>query len=78
MNVAVTERAVLMVTTQMPVPLQSPAHPANTDPEAGVAVSETAVPSTNAAEQLDPQPMPAGVLVTVPLPAPARETFNVN
>jgi hypothetical protein len=40
----------------------------------GVAVSVTAVPLTNEAAQEVPQLMPAGVLVTVPDPVPARTT----
>src|ERR1700733_11538743 len=43
-NVAVTFSAMLMVTTQLPVPLHAPLHPAKTKPLCGVAVSVTRVP----------------------------------
>jgi hypothetical protein len=57
-----------MLTTPVlqPVPLQ----PAKVEPEAGVAVSVTVVPLLNAAEQVLPQLIPAGLLVTVPFPVP--------
>ena len=47
------------------------------DPAAGVAVSVTDVPPGNANEHVAPQLMPAGTLVTVPVPAPARMTVSV-
>ena len=44
-NVAVTECAASIVTTQVPVPVQpDPDHPLNTEPAFGVAVSVTEVP----------------------------------
>jgi hypothetical protein len=42
-NVAVTLRVALIVTTHVPVPVQSPLHPLNVYPLAGVAVRVTAV-----------------------------------
>lgn len=36
----------------------------------GVAVSVTTVPDLYGAVQVDPQEIPAGLLVTVPLPVP--------
>ena len=50
------------------VPLQAPLQPANTDPEAGVAVRVTAVPLLNALVQVPPQLIPLGDDTTVPLP----------
>ena len=45
MNVAVTERAWLIVTAQVPVPEQpSPDQPSKTQPALGAAVSVTGVP----------------------------------
>ena len=64
--------AVFMVTEPVvqPVPLQ----PAKVEPDAGVAVRVTTVPLLKFAEQVLPQLMPAGELVTVPLPVPALTT----
>jgi hypothetical protein len=50
----------------------------NVAPAAGVAVSVTAVPLLKDAEQVVPQLMPAGALVTVPDPAPERLTVSAN
>ena len=47
-----------------PPPLQ----PAKTDPEAGNALSVTVVPPEKDPEQVVPQLMPPGLLVTLPLP----------
>src|SRR5829696_9159092 len=72
-NVAVTSRARSIATVHVPVPEQpSPSQPANVDPDAGVAMSVTEVPCVKLAEQPDPQSMPAGLLVTVPLPPPEQ------
>ncbi len=57
---------------EQPVPDQ----PAKTEPEAGVAVSVTAVPLLRVVEQALPQLIPAGLLVTVPLPVPALATVS--
>ena len=43
-KVAVTERPAVMMRTQLPVPVQSPLQPLNTEPVAGAAVSVTDVP----------------------------------
>ena len=78
-KVAVTAWAALMVTAQVPVPVQPPPlQPVNVEPAAGVAVKVTAVPLAKAAEQVAPQEMPAGALETVPVPAPALVTARVN
>jgi len=71
--------AAFNVTAQVPVPEQPPPlHPANVEPAAGAAVSVTAVPFANDAEQAAPHEMPAGALVTVPVPAPALLTVSVK
>src|SRR5947209_10187408 len=71
MNVAVTVVSALSVTVQVPMPEQLPPdQPANVDPESGVAVRVTWVPSSNWAEHVDPQSIFGGELVTVPVPAP--------
>ena len=49
---------------------QPSAHPAKTEPAAGAAVRVTAAPAGQVDAQVAPQPMPAGVLVTDPEPAP--------
>src|SRR5438093_415988 len=78
-KVAVTVVAAPSVTEQVPVPVQPPPlQPVKAEPAAGVAVSVTAVPLANVAEQVVPQAIPAGALVTVPLPAPLGLTVNVK
>src|SRR6185436_18233283 len=71
-KVAVTARAALMVTLQAPVPVQAPLQPVKVEPVAGAAVRLTAAPLVNEAEQVAPQEMPAGVLVTVQVPVPVQ------
>src|SRR4051812_11265870 len=58
------------------VPVQPPLKPTNVLLAAGVALSCTVGP-LNVAMQVAPQLMPAGVDVTVPLPAPAGCTETV-
>jgi hypothetical protein len=67
-----------MFTTHAPVPVQSPDQPAKREltPAAGVRV--TFVPWSNVAEQVPPQSIPDGELVTVPDPAPDLVTFIVQ
>ena len=77
-NVAVTEWAAFIVRVHAPVPVQSPDHPVKLSPDAGVAVRVTSVPPAKLAEQVEPQSIPAGLLVTVPLPLPAFETVSVG
>jgi hypothetical protein len=76
-KVAVTERAALIVTVQVPVPVQAPLQPVKVESVVGAAVKVTTVPAVNEAEQVVPQEMPARLLVTVPLPAPALVTVSV-
>jgi len=72
LKVAVTVVAAIRFTVQAPVPVQPPPdQPPNVEPEVAVAVSVTAVPLAKLALQVDPQVMPAGELVTVPVPVPA-------
>jgi hypothetical protein len=78
-NVAVTATFEFIGTVQVPKPAHGdPLQPANTDPADGVAVMVTDVPESNAAEQVTPQLMPTGALVTEPVPAPARVTERLN
>jgi hypothetical protein len=77
-KVAFTDWAALMETVQVvavpehPPPLQPP----NEDPLAAAAVRVTDVPVAKVAEQVVPQLMPAGALVTVPDPVPDFVTVN--
>ena len=69
----------LSVTVQVPVPAQPPPlQPLKIEPAAGVAVRVTAVPLAYAATQVAPHEMPAGLLVTVPIPAPVLLTVSVK
>src|SRR3990170_3922754 len=61
------------------VPVQSPAHCSNTHPGSGIAVNVTFVPARKSAEQLPlRQSIPAGTLVTVPLPVTQTERRYVD
>ena len=70
LNVAVTERSFDRVVTQLPVPEHAPLQPVNAEPVAGVAVSVTVVFSGRSTAQVEPHWIPAGLLVTVPVPVP--------
>src|SRR5580704_5528238 len=73
-NVAVTLCAAFIVNTQLPTPLQAPPQPEKPKPFAGVAVSVTCVPGARFSLHVDGQLIPAGALVTEPLPV----TFTDN
>src|SRR5216117_762484 len=78
-NVAMTVVAAVRVTVQAPVPEQPPPlQPVKVEPVAGVAVSVTAVPLVKLAAQVAPQVIPAGALVTVPLPVPTLLTVSAK
>src|SRR6266545_6130704 len=53
----------------------SPLHPEKTEPEAGVGVRATVAPFEKSAVQVDPQSIPTGLLVTLPVPVPAVVTL---
>jgi len=78
LNVAVTEVLLSKVTLQVPVPLQAPPHPPKMALAAGVAVSVTFVPNLKAASQVEGQLIPAGALVTVPVPVPLNFTLSIG
>ena len=79
LNVAVTVVFAVRVIVQLPVPEQPPPlQPAKTEPVAAVAVRVIVAPEANLAEQVEPQLMPVGLLVTVPLPVPAVLTCRVK
>src|SRR5262249_41578038 len=77
LNVAVTFSPEVMVMLQL-VPEQAPLQPENVDPEAGEAVKTTTVPTVKFAVQEFGQSIPAGLLVTCPLPLPVSVTKRVN
>ena len=70
-KVAFTTLSADIDTVHAPVPEQAPLQPAKVDPEAGVAVNVTDKVELKAAVQAEPQLIPAGLLVTVPLPVPS-------
>jgi hypothetical protein len=74
----VTVVAALSVTVQVPVPEQPPLQPVKVEPAAGVAVRVIVVPLVYEAAHVAPQEMPAGALVTVPVPAPDLLTVRVK
>jgi hypothetical protein len=79
LNVAVT--VVAAVTWMVHVllePQPPPVQPPKVDPVAGAAVRATDVPPAKFDEQLAPHVIPAGELVTVPLPVPALITARLN
>src|SRR4051794_2388285 len=81
-KLAPTDRFAFIATVHwLPFTESQPALPIklpNDNPPAGAAVSVTEVPSLNWAEQVKPQLIPDGELVTVPEPAPALETVSVR
>lgn len=79
LKVAVTIVAAFNVTTQVPVPVHPPPlQPANVELVAADSVSVTCVPLAKLAEHVDPQLIPAGLLLTVPEPVPAFVTVRVK
>jgi hypothetical protein len=71
LKLAMTEVFCIRVTPQAPVPLHAPDQPAKNDFAVGEALSVTWVPLEKLAVQVEPQLMPAGLLLTVPPPPPA-------
>ena len=75
-NVAVTLLAAVMLTVQLPVPVQAPLQPVKVLPVTGVAVSVTLAPLVKDALHVVPQLIPAGALLTVPVPVPLLLIVN--
>src|SRR5947207_3231452 len=76
---ALPDRIAVMVTTQRPLPLQPPPlHPLKTAPGPALAVRVTIAPPVKSCAQLEPQAIPCGALVTVPLAEPRRVTASAN
>jgi hypothetical protein len=79
LNVAVVARAAVIETVQVfVVPVHAPLQPAKSELPVAAAVKVTMAPLVSDVEQTVPQSMPAGELVTVPLPVPALVTVNAN
>src|SRR5690606_24584111 len=80
-NAAETARSRSIVTTRVVVPVPSPDQPPNAIPGAGVAVRVTRVPASNVAVHPEPpaveQSIPAGELVTAPVPIPVSVMVSV-
>jgi hypothetical protein len=74
LKVAITLLLALILTTHVPVPVQSPLHPTNVAPELAVAFSVIKAFSINCALQIAVQVMPLGVLLTVPDAVPNTQT----
>ena len=79
LNVAVQAMlpVIVKLTLGLAVLQPAPAHPAKVEPEPAVAVKVTGVPLLSVVEQVLPQLIPVGLLVTVPVPVPARVTASV-
>ena len=60
--------AEFITTEQALAPVQAPPQPTKLKPALGAGVRATVVPDGNEEAQVGPQLMPAGELVTVPLP----------
>lgn len=78
LKMAATDCVESIVTWHVPVPEQAPPHPWNVEPWFGIAVSCTVVPLVKLALHVVWQFMPAGELVTMPLPEPELSTVSVN
>jgi hypothetical protein len=75
-NVAVTDRGSPILTEHDPVPVQAPVQPANDQPGVGAAISVTVLSVANEAVHVWPQSIPAGWLVTLPLPVTVTASGN--
>jgi hypothetical protein len=75
-NVAVTDLAALIVTTQLPVPLHAPLQPVKVEVPSGAAVNVTSVPASKSALQVAPQSIPRGEELTDPPPVPVFVTLR--
>lgn len=58
------------------VPEHAPVHPVKLEPLLGFAVNVTDVPVAKTALHVSPQLIPAGALVTVPVPVPESVTVS--
>src|SRR5262245_23448860 len=77
-KVAVMLAALLIGTVQVGMLAQLLLQPVKVEPAAGGAVKVTRVPLVTDTEQIAPQSMPAGALVTEPVPLPAFVTVSAK
>jgi hypothetical protein len=77
-NVAVTPRAALIVTTQLPVPVHAPLQPVKVLAASGAALSVTTVPAARLLVQVPGQSMPPTSDATAPTPVPVVATVSVK
>ena len=76
---AVAECAVLIDSWHVgAVPEQSPDQPVNIEPGSAVVARVTDAPTVNACEHVEGQRIPAGLLVTTPLPVPPVDTVSTG
>ena len=75
-NIAPTAVSLARVRLHSPAPEHAPVHPVKVEPPLGFAVSVTDVPLAKLALHVGPQLMPAGALVTVPVPPPELVTIS--
>src|SRR5215204_3849516 len=75
LNDAVQVLAPLMVTLPS-TQSGSPDHPENAEPAVGVGIIFTIVFWANSAEQVEPQSIVPGVVLTLPVPFPANATVR--
>jgi hypothetical protein len=77
-NAAVTAASAFMTTTHVPVPeYPPPDQPAKVEFVSALALSVIFVPALTSLVQVLPQLIPAGLLVTVPVPVPDLFTVSV-
>src|SRR5262249_61763131 len=78
LTLAGTATSAPRVTLRAAVPEQAPPQPVKVELAPALAVSDTLVPCANDAEHVEPQSIPAGLLVTVPDPVPTFVTDNLR
>ena len=77
-NDALTNLLPSIVRSQTLVPLHAPPHPVKLNPGFGVATTLTGVPSAKPAMHVEPQLMPAGIVVTTPPAPPATVSVTCD
>lgn len=78
LKIAATDWSAFIITLQVPRPEHAPTQPAKLDPRAEYGVRATVTAPEKSTEQVFPQLIPPGMLITVPEPFPLSESDNVN